>query len=101
MKPRRFALRAQVVASLLWISFLCFIGGVQTGHAQSYDLVIAGGRVIDPESTLDAVRNVGIRDGKVAEVTDRPLTGSKTIDAEGLIVSPGFIDLPSHSLELP
>src|SRR6516165_6473049 len=39
------------------------------------DLVIAGGRVMDPESSLDAVRNVGIREGKVVEISERPLSG--------------------------
>ena len=64
--------------------------------AQPYDLVIAHGRVIDPETKLDAVRNVGIRGGKIAIVTPEELTGNETIEARGLVVSPGFIDLHSH-----
>ena len=63
---------------------------------ESYDLVIAGGRVIDPESGLDAVRHVGIRGGAVAAVSESPLTGATTIDAAGLVVAPGFIDLHAH-----
>jgi N-acyl-D-glutamate deacylase len=66
-----------------------------------YDLVIAGGRVIDPESGLDAVRNVGVRDGKIAVITEAPLDGARVIDARGLIVAPGFIDLHSHAQQLP
>jgi dihydroorotase len=65
-------------------------------HAQTYDLVIRGGRVIDPESKLDAVRNVGIIAGKVRAVSTSPLAGRGSIDATGLVVSPGFIDLHSH-----
>ncbi len=64
--------------------------------AQPYDLVIAHGRVIDPETKLDAVRNVGIRGGTIAIVTPEELTGKETIEARGLVVSPGFIDLHSH-----
>jgi N-acyl-D-glutamate deacylase len=66
--------------------------------AQTYDLVISGGRVIDPESRLDAVRNVGIRDGKVAVISRGKLAGNRVIDAKGLVVAPGFIDLHSHAV---
>ena len=62
----------------------------------TYDLVIRGGRVVDPETGLDAVRNVGIAAGRVTAVTAEPLTASATIDASGLVVSPGFIDLHTH-----
>ena len=62
----------------------------------TYDLVIANGRVMDPESGLDAVRQVGIADGSIAAVTEGPLTGRDRIDATGLVVAPGFIDLHSH-----
>ena len=64
--------------------------------AQSYDTVIAGGRVIDPESGLDAVRNVGISGGKVRIVTAAPIAGKRVIHAAGLVVAPGFIDLHFH-----
>jgi len=57
------------------------------------DLVILGGRVMDPESGLDAVRNVGIRDGKIVAVTESALQGRETINAKGLVVAPGFIDM--------
>lgn len=64
--------------------------------AQTYDLVLRGGRVMDPESGLDAVRDVGIRDGRVAAVTEGGLEGREVIDASGLVVAPGFIDLHAH-----
>ena len=64
--------------------------------AEPFDLVIAGGRVIDPESGLDAVRHVGIRAGTVAAVSESPLEGGATLDAAGLVVAPGFIDLHAH-----
>jgi dihydroorotase len=76
--------------SIAWLS--CAAAFAQ----QPYDLVIAGGRVMDPESKLDAVRNVGIRAGKIAAVSAAPMKGKQTIDAKGLVVAPGFIDLHAH-----
>jgi N-acyl-D-aspartate/D-glutamate deacylase len=65
-------------------------------HGQDYDLVIANGRVMDPASGVDAVRHVGVRSGKIAAVSASPLRGTTTVDAKGLVVAPGFIDLHSH-----
>ncbi|NNM34467.1 MAG: amidohydrolase family protein, partial [Gemmatimonadetes bacterium] len=63
---------------------------------ESFDLVIADGRVMDPETGLDAVRNVGVRDGVIAAVSETSLTGARVVDAAGLVVAPGFIDLHAH-----
>jgi hypothetical protein len=64
--------------------------------AQTYDVVILHGRVMDPATGLDAIRNVGIRKGKIAAVTADDIKGRETINARGLVVAPGFIDLHSH-----
>jgi N-acyl-D-aspartate/D-glutamate deacylase len=64
--------------------------------ARNYDLVITGGRVIDPETGLDAVRNVGVKDGTIAAITEQDLQGKETIDATGHVVAPGFIDGHVH-----
>jgi N-acyl-D-aspartate/D-glutamate deacylase len=61
-----------------------------------YDLVVANGRAMDPESGLDAVRHVGIRGGTIAIVSETPLTGVREIDASRHVVAPGFIDLHEH-----
>ncbi len=61
-----------------------------------YDLVIANGRVMDPESGLDGVRHVGIRGGRIEAVSEAPLTGARVIDATGHVVAPGFVDLHEH-----
>ena len=61
-----------------------------------YDLVILNGRVIDPESKTDAVRNLGITNGKITAISRARLNGNTVIDAVGLTVSPGFIDLHQH-----
>ena len=64
--------------------------------AQEFDIVIANGRVMDPASGLDAVRHIGIRGGKVAAISAAALRGRTVLDAKGLVVAPGFIDLHSH-----
>jgi predicted amidohydrolase YtcJ len=64
--------------------------------AQQYDIVLANGRVMDPESNLDALRNVGIRGGKIAAVAESSLEGRAVVDVRGLVVTAGFIDLHSH-----
>ena len=68
---------------------------VAAAGSSRYDLVLTAGRVLDPESGLDAVRHVGIRGGTIAAVSDAPLDGP-TLDVSGLVVAPGFIDLHSH-----
>src|ERR1700743_996494 len=64
--------------------------------AANYDLVIRGGRVLDPETGLDQVSNVGVVGGRITRVSTEPLAGTRTIDAHGLVVAPGFIDLHQH-----
>ena len=63
-------------------------------------MVILHGRVIDPETKRDAIRNVGIRNGRIAAVTERQLKGRRTISAKDLVVTPGFIDPLSHGQDL-
>jgi len=67
--------------------------------APALDVVISGGRVMDPESGLDAIRNIGIRDGKIMEISEQSLHGKQMIDARGLVVAPGFIDMHEHGQE--
>jgi N-acyl-D-aspartate/D-glutamate deacylase len=62
----------------------------------AHDLVIAGGRVMDPESGLDAVRHLGIRDGRIISISETPLAGTRVIEAARLVVAPGFVDLHEH-----
>jgi N-acyl-D-aspartate/D-glutamate deacylase len=67
-----------------------------SAFAQHYDIVLTGGRVMDPASGLNAVRNVGIRGGKIAAVSAAALQGKLVVNVKGLVVAPGFIDLHSH-----
>ena len=54
--------------------------------------------MINPETGLDAIRHIGIRQGRVASISQTPLAGTQAIDATGLVVAPGFIDIHSHTL---
>src|SRR5262245_47128476 len=87
-----FACRLTGVALLAF----CWVASTAKLSAADFDVVIVGGRVIDPESKLDAVRNVGIRNGKIEALTTRLIKGPITIDGRGLVVAPGFIDLHEH-----
>jgi dihydroorotase len=69
---------------------------LQLGTPPVYDRVILGGHVIDPASKLDGPRNIGLTGGRIAVITTRGLRGRDTIDARGLVVAPGFIDLHAH-----
>src|SRR3569832_98554 len=72
---------------------------VSASPQHNFVVVIENGCVMDPESGLDAVRNVGIRDGKIVMITTEPITGARSIDAKGLVVAPGFIDMHEHGQE--
>lgn len=78
----------------LWSALLVLL--IPAAFGQQYDIVLANGRVMDPASNLDAVRNIGIRGDKIAAISENALQGRTVIDAKGLVVAPGFIDLHSH-----
>src|SRR5437660_9068389 len=65
-------------------------------RGQEYDIVLAGGHVLDPETGLDATRHVGIQGGRIAAVTTEVPAARETLDVSGLMVAPGFIDLHAH-----
>ena len=61
-----------------------------------YDVVLKGGRVLDPETKLDAIKNVGILNNRIAQISSEPLQGKEMINVSGLVVAPGFIDMHIH-----
>jgi cytosine/adenosine deaminase-related metal-dependent hydrolase len=78
----------------LGLTFLYNLSQAQTNNY--FDIVLVGGRVIDPETKLDEVRNVGILNSRIAQISSEPLKGKEIINVSGLVVSPGFIDLHVH-----
>src|SRR2546422_8225539 len=83
----------RLAASLLLVVLLGVVALAPRGRGaqgEPYDLVLTGGRVLDPETGLDAQRNVGIRDGRIAAVTVEPLAARETLAVAGLVVAPGF-----------
>ncbi|WNC66982.1 hypothetical protein RI845_10615 [Thalassotalea nanhaiensis] len=96
----KFQLTSFVKVSVLALLSLAIAACSSTdgGNApESYDIVINNGRVIDPETKFDGIRNVGVKDGRIVTITEDAITGNDTIDATGFVVSPGFIDTHTHS----
>lgn len=81
---------------LLTLAFWLATGLYAQPAANTLDIVLVGGRVMDPETGLDAIRNVGIRGDRIVEISAEPLTGKQLIDVSGLVVAPGFIDIHVH-----
>jgi N-acyl-D-aspartate/D-glutamate deacylase len=89
----------RIVRSHTLLTLICVAMQLQSASAQSptpLDLVLVGGRVLDPETKLDAVRTVGIKDGRIVSVAEAIPAARDTINVKGLVVAPGFIDLHSH-----
>ncbi len=87
-----------ILLKLFLLCFSCtgFTANLGQGTEQNFDIVILNGRVIDPETQLDAIRNVGIKGDKIVSVTQEPIKGTTIIDAENKVVAPGFIDMHAH-----
>jgi hypothetical protein len=77
--------------------FLVFSAPAVEAGQDGYSLVISGGRVIDPETGTDQQLNVGVKDDRIVALTADKLQGQAEIDASGLVVAPGFIDLNNHA----
>ena len=94
--------RSRIILSLCFVvAAVCALIRIESASSEpEYDIVILNGRVIDPESGLDAIRNIGISlsttGGIIQAISETSLKGRTTVPATGLVVSPGFIDLHSH-----
>lgn len=81
----------KVMVTIAVMAFAC------VATAQDYDIVILNGRVMDPETKFDAVRNVGIQGERIVTIMAESITGKKTIDVTDHAIAPGFINTHSHS----
>ncbi len=100
MKPLHKNARTKLVILAALLGGILAIRKLPPASAdETYDTIIINGSVMDPESGLNAVRNVGIRAGKIAAISSVTLKGAATIDAKGLVVAPGFIDMHEHGQE--
>lgn len=81
-----------------WSLIVVFVFFSSVLFAQTYDIVIKGGHVIDPKNNVDAVMDVAIKDGKIAQLA-ASIDGkqaAQVVNAKGLYVTPGLIDLHAH-----
>ena len=95
-------MRAQTYFVLLGLSLAS--SSVHLALAQpQYDLLLQGGRVVDAKNKISAVRDVAIKDGKIAAVAEHIAPGSalKTVSVKGLYVSPGLVDIHVHAYATP
>ncbi len=82
--------------SLRALALVLTLGGAGCAESVTYDVVLFGGRVVDPASGTDSILNVGIAGDSVAALSHAPLEGRSIVDVTGLVVAPGFIDLHAH-----
>src|SRR2546421_8196104 len=93
--PEAIMVRDAAYVGLLLVLEVSALSAQRTANGV-YDRVLLGGHVMDPASQLDAVRNIGLTGGRIAVVTTHAIRGRDTVDAHGLVVAPGFIDLHAH-----
>jgi N-acyl-D-aspartate/D-glutamate deacylase len=85
---------------LVAAAFCTFASAAGAGPAPLFDVIIEGGRVVDGTGTPARTADVGIRDGRIAAIRNlREAVARRRIDAHGLVVAPGFIDVHSHADE--
>lgn len=87
----------QTYAVALTFALMPSMAQAKTITSDVFDTVIEGGRVMDPETNFDGIANIGIRRGKITHISTERLKANRIIDARGLVVSPGFIDIHSHT----
>ena len=95
-KLRRLLTAACAIGLGLWLA-----AAAAASQEAAYDLLIAGGHVIDPANEIDGVRDVGIRGGRIVRVAPRITAPSprRTVDAASLYVVPGLVDLHTRAIE--
>lgn len=91
-------IKYNLISWILTAMLVSYSGLITDSMAQTYDIVLQGGQIMDPETGLDAVRNIGISGNRILEISPAPLQGKTVLDISGLVVAPGFIDLHVHGM---
>ena len=81
------------------VALLLTLGALAHAQSNQYDILLKGGHVLDPKNDLDAIRDVAVRNGRIAAIGEN-LSGAnarRTIDVSGLYVTPGLIDIHYHA----
>lgn len=88
----------QVNFIVLILSGLLFFSSINSVHAQQYDLLLKGGHVIDPKNDIDSQMDLAVNDGKIARIAANisEADAERIVDASGLYVTPGLIDIHGH-----
>jgi dihydroorotase/N-acyl-D-amino-acid deacylase len=87
-----------LLSSLLFLSFISLFAGIMVAQHPDYDYLISGGRVVDGTGAPWVVGDIGITGDRIVAIGDlRKVSAGKRIDATGLVVSPGFIDVQGQS----
>ncbi|MDX6751144.1 amidohydrolase family protein [Geminicoccaceae bacterium 1502E] len=97
-------MKRQSLSKASFSAALLLLAGAVSASADPtdvHDLAVLHGRVIDPESGIDGLRHVGIKDGRISAVSEQTLKGVIELDATGLVVAPGFIEIHSHAINIP
>lgn len=101
MKTTNPRLRISSLAAVIIGFAFSLLYGPSQAQQPIYDVVFKQSRVIDPETKLDSIRDVGISGKKIAAVSTESLKGKLEIDAKGKVLGPGFIDLHVHGVNVP
>src|SRR5438552_2464279 len=97
-RRNRVAAMTRLMSSLSILAFLISVAAF--ARAETYDLLIRGGRVVDGTGSPAAFADVAVKDGRIAAIGKHAGGATTTLDVQGLVVAPGFIDVHTHAEDI-
>ena len=99
----QFILEKMIMKKTYFLFILILILGIHTMQAQTYDIVIKGGHVIDPKNNINSIMDIAIKDRKIVAVTNNidPKGARQVVNAQGMYVTPGIVDIHVHVFQGP